>query len=269
MRAIWTGSISFGLVNIPIKLYSAVESHELGFHMLHKKDFSPIRYAKVCKADGEEIPYEDIVKGYEYGKGDYVVMDDEDFKKASPKRTKTIEIKEFVDEKEIDPIFFEKPFYLEPEKQAQKPYMLLRDALGMSKKVGLASFVLRNREHMAMLKAYGDVLVLNQMRYQEEIQKSDKLEIPGEKARGKELDIALKLIDQLSEPFKPEQYKDTYVKELQEVIEKKAQGKTIKVKEDGALKPSRVPDIMQLLEASLRNRRANKRKESQRAKNRK
>lgn len=261
MRAIWSGSLSFGLVNIPVRLYSAIQEKELKFHLLHEKDNSPIRYARVCRANGEEVPYEEIVKGYEYRKGDYVVLDDEDFEKASPKKTKTIDIHEFVDEKEIDPIYFDKPYYLEPEKQSEKAYMLLREALEISKKVAVASFVLRNREHIGIVKPYGNVVVLNQMRYAEEIQKPNKLELPEAKAKGKEVDMALKLINQLSEPFKPERFHDTYVKELREVIESKAKGKTIKVK-GSAPEPTRVPDIMQLLRASLERKPGEKVKQS-------
>jgi DNA end-binding protein Ku len=152
MRAIWSGALSFGLVNIPVKLYSATAGMGLDLTMLHKKDISPIRYARICRADGKEIPYEDIVKGYEYQKGDYVILTDEDFKKASVEKTKAIEIESFVKESEIDPIYFEKPYYLEPEKGAQKAYALLRESLKKSKKIGLAKFVLRNREHLAAIR---------------------------------------------------------------------------------------------------------------------
>jgi DNA end-binding protein Ku len=261
MRAIWSGSLSFGLVNIPVKLYSAIQEKELKFHLLHEKDFSPIRYARVCRANGEEVPYEEVVKGYEYKKGDFVVLEDEDFEKASPKKTKTIDIHEFVAEKEIDPIYFDKPYYLEPDKESEKAYMLLREALEISKKVAIASYVLRNREHIGIVKPYDKVIVLNQMRYAEEIQKPDKLELPESKAKGKEVDMALKLIDQLSEKFKPETFHDTYVKEMKAVIESKAKGQTIKVKE-GAPEPTRVPDIMQLLRASLERKPGEKVKSS-------
>src|SRR5215211_1486354 len=142
MRALWTGSLSFGLINIPMKLYSATQEHGLNFDMLHKKDLSPIRYARICKADGKEIPYKDIVKGYEYQKGDYVVLVEEDFKRANIKKTKSIEMIEFTKESEINPLYYEKPYYLEPDKGADKAYVLLREALLKSKKVGIAKFVL-------------------------------------------------------------------------------------------------------------------------------
>jgi DNA end-binding protein Ku len=213
MRAIWTGALSFGLVNIPVRLYSATSGTGLEFDMLHKKDLSPIRYARVCRADGKEVPYEEIVKGYEYKKGDYVVLTDEDFKKAAPRRTKTVDIFDFVKEDEIDSVYFEKPYYLEPDKGAGKAYSLLREALKKSKKVGLAKFVLRNKEHLAVIKPFGKVVVLNQLRFNDEIRPPEGLDLPGEKvAKGKEIEIALALIDHLTSHFKPEDYKDDYKK---------------------------------------------------------
>jgi DNA end-binding protein Ku len=257
MRAIWTGAISFGLVNIPIRLYSATEERGLHFDMLHKKDLSPIRYARVCRLDGREIPYEDIVKGYEYQNGDYVVLVDEDFKKANIRKTKTIDIEEFVSEEEIDPLYFTKPYYLEPDKGAEKAYAVLREALHKSKKVGIAKFVLRNREHLAAIKAQGDLIVLNQMRFQEEIREPDELNLPDKKtARGKEIDMALQLIDQLSEPFKPEQFRDEYTQELKKVIEQRAKGKIPKAK-GKAPQPTKVPDLLNVLRKSLKNQQRN------------
>ncbi|MBX4187042.1 MAG: Ku protein [Candidatus Doudnabacteria bacterium] len=256
MRAIWSGALSFGLVNIPIKLYSATSGKTLSFDMLHKKDLSPIRYARVCRVDGKEIPYEDIVKGYEYQKGDYVVLTDEDFKKANVKKTKAIEIQDFVKENEIDPIYFEKPYYLEPEKGAAKAYVLLREALKKSKKIGIAKFVLRNREHLAVIKPFGNVLLLNQMRYQDEIRRPDDLNLPETKEAGKrEIEIALALIDQLTSHFKPEEYHDTYTEELERVIKAKAKGKPIKAKGKEP-QPTEVTDLMAMLRASLEKEKA-------------
>ncbi|HEU0051323.1 MAG TPA: Ku protein [Patescibacteria group bacterium] len=252
MRAIWTGAISFGLVNIPVRLYSAAEDRELKFHLLHAKNFAPIRYARISKATGEEVPYEEIVKGYEYQKGDYVVMSDEDFKKADVRKTKTIDIQAFVDEQEIDPIYFAKPYYLEPDKGAAKPYALLREALAQSKKVAVASFVLRNREHLAVLKPVGNVIVLDQLRYASEIRPSEDLEVPAAaEAPKKEVNMALKLVEQLTEHFNPKAFKDTYTSELKQMIEKKARGKTVRVKGEEP-EPTRVPDLMAVLEKSLR-----------------
>lgn len=252
MRAIWTGSLSFGLINIPVRVYSAAEERALNFDMLHKKDLSPIRFARICKADGKEVPYKDIVKGYEYQKGDYVVLLDEDFKQASIKKTKTIDILDFVEENEIDPLYYVKPYFLEPDKGADKAYVLLREALRKSKKVGLAKFVLHNREHLAVIKPFEQVIILNQLRYQEELRKPDELHLPGkETASAKEITIALKLIDHLTAHFKPEQYHDTYVEDLKGIIadklkgkkHPKAKGKTVKITGD--------KDIMALLKESL------------------
>jgi DNA end-binding protein Ku len=251
MRAIWSGAISFGLVNIPVKLYSGAGENNLDLDMLAKQDLSPIRYARIATSDGREVAYKDIVKGYEIEKGRYVVLTDSDFEKANAKKTKSIDIKNFVSEEEIDPVYFEKPYYLEPDKNAVKPYALLREALKKSKKVGIASFVLRNRENLAVLKASGDVIILNQMRYHEEIRSPEGLSLPREsEISSKEVDMALKLVDQLTERFEPEQYKDTYIDELKKLIEAKAEGKTIEVKGE-APQPTRVKDLMEVLKASL------------------
>jgi DNA end-binding protein Ku len=251
MRAIWTGALSFGLVNIPIRLYSATAGTELDLTMLHKKDMSPIRYARICRADGKEVPYEDIVKGYEYRKGDYVILTDEDFKKANVEKTKAIEIQEFAKESEIDPIYFEKPYYLEPEKGAEKAYTLLRESLKKSKKVGIAKFVLRNRERLAAIKPSGDALILEQMRFENEIRKPTELNLPdARKAASKEIQIALALIEQLTEHFNPKAYKDTYHDELKKVIDAKAKGKPVKAKGKEP-KATEVTDLMAMLKKSL------------------
>jgi DNA end-binding protein Ku len=259
MRAIWTGALSFGLVNIPVRLYSATEDHGLDLDMLHKKDLSPIRYARICRVDGKEIPYDDIVKGYEYEKGDYVVLTDEDFKKANVKKTKTIDIVDFAKEDDIDTMYFEKPYYLEPEKGAFKAYALLREAIKKSKKVGVAKFVLRNREHLGVLKAKGNIIVLNQLRFKEEIREPEDLKVPSksENATNKEIAMALTLIDQLTEHFKPEDYKDTYVKDVKQIIDAKVKGKKPKTKNDVKdTTPTEVHDIMAMLKKSLEKQKA-------------
>jgi DNA end-binding protein Ku len=257
MRAIWTGAISFGLVNIPVRLYSATEERGLKFDMLHKKDLSPIRYARVCRLDGREVPYEDIVKGYEYQDGDYVVLADEDFKRANLRKTKTIDIQEFVLEEEIDAVYYTKPYYLEPDKGAEKAYAVLREALQKSKRVGIAKFVLRNREHLAAIKVQGNLIVLNQLRFKEEIRKPEDIKLPDKKtASGKEIDMAMQLIEQLSEPFKPEQFKDEYTQELKKVISQRAKGKTPKAK-GAPPTPTKVPDLLNTLRKSLKNQRQN------------
>lgn len=251
MRPIWKGSISFGLINIPVRLYSATAGTELSFKMLHAEDMGPISYVKVCKKDGKEVPFQDIVKGYEYQKGDYVIMTDEDFEHANVKKSHTIDIQDFVKETEIDDIYFEKPYYLEPEKGAEKPYALLRDALAKSGKVGIAKFVLRSKENLAALKTSGQVIVLEQMRYHDEIRAQEDLKLPGSEATKKEVDIALALIEQLTAKFDATKFHDTYKKDVMDMIKAKAKGKTVKVAEGTAPKETEVKDLMAMLKASL------------------
>lgn len=252
MRALWTGTLSFGLINIPIRLYSATMDHGLNFDMLHKKDLSPIRYARICKSDGKEIPYQDVVKGYQYQKGDYVVLVEEDFKRANLKKTKSIEILDFVDENEIDPIYYEKPYYLEPGKGADKAYVLLRESLKKSKKVGIARFVFHHREHIAVIKPHNEMIMLDQLRYESEIKKPSQLHIPeSAKMSKQEVTMALKLIEQLSSHFHPKEYHDTYTEELKEIIEEKAKGKKHRPSKEKEPKVTDVKDIMRMLKESL------------------
>ncbi len=250
MKAIWKGSIAFGLVNIPINVYPASEEHELEFHMLHKKDLSPIRFARICKEEETEVPFSDIVKGYEYEKGEYVVIDSEDFKAADAKKTSTIDIQQFTNAAEIHPIYFEKPYYLEPDKKAGKAYRLLHEALSQSKKVAIANFVFRNREHLGVIIPVDEGLLLIQMRYHKEIRPFAQLEIKKEKVTASELKMALTLINQLTSSFNPEKYHDTYVESLMKVIEGKLHGKkTRKVKTEKVAYEAR--DLMHLLQASM------------------
>lgn len=251
MRALWKGSISFGLVNIPVKMFVASHEREFKFVMLHKKDLSQIRYARICKTEEKEIPWEEIVKGYEYEPDEFVVLTEEDFKKANLTKSKSIEIIDFVKEDEIDAMFYAKPYFLEPEKNAAKAYVLLREALKKSKKVGIAKFVIHNREHVAVIKPYENAIILNELRYSDEILQPSELNIPEEKSTSpKEVDVALKLIDHLTTKFKPEKYKDTYSDEIREIIEQKAKGRKIHPKGQES-KPTKVQDIMSLLKASL------------------
>lgn len=251
MRPIWSGSMSFGLVNIPVRLFSGSESHHgLDLNMLHAKDHSPIRYARVCRKDGKEIPYDEIVKGYEWRDGDFIELTREDFEKADVRKTKTIDIKQFADEDEIDTRYFEKPYYLEPAKGAERAYALLRQALEQSGKVALAKFAMRARDNMAALKPIGRVLVLNQMRFPADVRNPGNLNIPDEEADDGEVKMALALIDQLSKPFIPEDWHDTYTEELEEIIEEKAKGKTPKA-HGKAPQQTKVKDLMTTLKASL------------------
>lgn len=252
MKSIGSYSLSFGLVNIPVKVYSAAEEKALSFDMLHKKDLSPIRYARICKEDGEEVPYKDIVKGYEYEKGHYVVVEEEDFQAAGAKKRSTIEIRHFAYLDEIDPIYYEKPYYLEPDKRSGKAYQLLREALLQSKRVAVVDYVFRNRAHMGILLAAEDVLILLQIRYQMEIRSPESLVVPKEKLSEKELEVALQLVDQQTRPFKPEEYHDIYTEELMNVIEQKLQGK--KPSKKSVKAPSKTPerDLMHLLKESMK-----------------
>lgn len=224
-RAIWSGAISFGLINIPVKLFSATKEHEFALNMLRKSDLSRIKNMRVSAADGQEVPYDEIVKGYEVEDGVYVVVDEEDIKKASPKKTQSIEITSFANEDEIDSTYFDKPYFLAPDKNAARAFTLLREALKKSKKVAVCKFILRTKENLAILKPQGDVLVLNQLRFQSELREPDNLDLPkADSMNEKELDLALSLVDQLTEPFKPDQFKDTFTAELQNIIEQKAKG---------------------------------------------
>jgi len=250
MRAIWTGSIGFGLVNIPVKLYSASESSSLDLHMLNKKDLSPIKYQRIDEETGKEVAWEDIVKGYEVD-GEFIILEDKDFERANAKKSKIIEIDNFVPENEIPTTYYEKPYYLEPGKDAAHAYGLLLEALQKSKKVGIASFVMRNRESLALLKPLDNVIILNQIRFPEEIRTTRGLVLPDKKDFSKkELDLALNLIDQYSTKLDLTVYKDTYTEELMKLIRMKAKGK---MPETPKLKvvPTKTTDLMKQLQASL------------------
>jgi DNA end-binding protein Ku len=258
MRSIWSGAISFGLVNIPVKLYSAVGENTIDFDMLRASDHSPIRYARIATVDGEEVPFKEIVKGYEYEKNEYVVLSDEDFEKASPEKTKAIDILDFVNEEEIDTIYFEKPYYLEPDKGAGKSYKLLLEALKDSKKVGIAQYVLRNRERLGAVRAFDDLIILEQLRFHQEIRDWKEINIPKNiKIGEKEMDMAKQLIEQLSTSFKPDKYKDTYINELMKIMEAKVKGEEIEVKKPKQ-QPQEVTDLMSVLKQSLKAVKDNK-----------
>lgn len=249
MRAIWTGSIGFGLVNIPIKMYSAVEESSLDLDMLDKKDHSNIRFKRVNENTGKEVAWQNIVRGYLLDEK-YVVLDDKDFEKASPEKTKHIEITQFIDEKEIDSVYFEMPYYLAPEKSGVRAYNLLREALAKTGKAGVGMFVMHKREHVAIIKPGEDVMVLNRIRFPQEIRSAKDLEIPASKPKPAELKMAMSLIDQLTEKFNPAKYKDDYTGKLMKIIEAKAKGKKTPFK---AMKVvhSKTQDLMDQLKASL------------------
>ena len=250
MRPIWTGAIGFGLVNIPVKLYSATESSNLNLDMLDKKDHAHIKYMRVNENSGKEVDYANIVKGYKYN-NDYVILDDKDFEAASAKKTKTIEISDFVKEEEISSIYYETPYYLEPDKTGTRPYELLKQALLKTKKVGIATFVMRNKESLAILRADKEVIILNRIRFEEEIRDPKELTLPkNTDVKPAELKMAITLVDQLTAKFDISKYKDTYNGELLKLIQAKASGKKVKAPQMKVVH-SKTQDLMDQLKASL------------------
>jgi DNA end-binding protein Ku len=250
MRPIWTGAIGFGLVNIPIKLYSATQSSNIDLDMLDKKDHSNIRFMRVNEKTGKEVTWENIVKGYKTNK-EYVILTDKDFEAASAKKTKTIEISDFVKEDEISSIYYETPYYVEPDKSGTRAYELLRQALIKTGKVGIATFVMRSKESLAILRASKDLIILNRIRFEEEIRDIKELVLPEKTAvKPAELQMAVSLINQLSGKFDISQYKDTYNAELLKLIHAKSKGQTIKAPEMKVVH-SKTKDLMAQLKASL------------------
>jgi DNA end-binding protein Ku len=253
-RAIWKGSISFGLVNIPIALYPATRREELKFRLLRKNDLSPVNYKRVAEKDGKEVPWDQIVKGYEYEKGKYVVLKDEDFGRIDLEATQTVDIQDFVKLDEIDPIFFYKPYYLEPQKGGEKAYALLREALKDSNQVGIATVVIKTREYLAGVKPKDDALVLEIMHFADELADSSKFHIPKKVEVGKrEMNMAKSLIDSMTSKWQPEKYTDDYREALMDVIEEKVEagGKEIEEKPKKAPKPTKVIDLVSVLQKSL------------------
>jgi len=257
MRPIWTGAIGFGLVNIPVKLYSATQGSELDLDMLDKKDHSNIKFMRVNEKTGKEVPWKSIVKGYKMPNDKYVVLDEEDFEKANAVKSKTIEISDFVLEKEIDSVYFETPYYLAPEKSGTRAYALLREALQKTGKAAVATFVMRNKEALAVLRTMDNVIVLNRLRFAEEIRDVKELAIPARAAvKPAELKMAISLIDQLSGKFNSSKYKDTYTAELLKLIKAKAKSKTGKLPATHMkVVHSKTKDLMEQLKASLGNKR--------------
>jgi DNA end-binding protein Ku len=254
-RAIWSGSISFGLLNVPVKLYSAVSKQTVRFRELRESDGARIRHKRVAEDDGEEVPYEEIVKGYELSPDQYVVLTREELEELDPKKTRAIEIQDFVDLDDIDPIYFDHPYYLGPDKGAEKAYALLVRAMKESRKVAIARFVLRNREHLAAIRPMGDVLTLATMRFADEVTDPEEMDdVLGEedaKPGGRELKMAKELIESQTEEFDAEKYKDEYRDELLNLIERKAQGKALVSAPSEEPKPTKAPDLMAALEESL------------------
>ena len=260
-RGLWKGAISFGLVNVPVELYLAHKrSAELDLTMLDKRDLAPVGYQRVNKASGKEVPWEDVVKGYEYEDDKYVVLSEEDFRRANPEATKTVDIVAFVELAEIAPIYFETPYYLGPGKRGEKAYALLRDAMAKAGKAGIATVVIRTKQYLAALIPRDEALVLNTLRYHKELKKPEDLEIPqklkGVKVTSKELEMALRLIEDMADKWQPEKYHDTYHEDLLKRIEQKVKaGQTEEItepeKEAKAAKGAEVIDLMSLLKKSV------------------
>jgi len=258
MRAIWTGAIGFGLVNIPVKIYSATEDSNISLDMLDKKDHSHIKYRRVNESTGKEVTWDNIVKAYDY-EGKYVVLDDKDFEKASPEKSKILSIEQFVKEEEIDSVYFESPYFLEPQKSGEKAYALMTEALKKTKMAGIGTFVLRSKQLLGIIRPYKDnMLVLNKIRFAEEIRDYEDLTIPAKKdVKPAELKMAIALIEQLTGEFNIDDFKDTYAEELMKIIEAKAKGKKLTAPKMHVVKTP-AKDLMAQLKASLGEKTARK-----------
>ena len=249
MKAIWTGSIGFGLVNIPIILYSAIQTSSLDFDMLDKKDLANIKFKRVNEKTNKEVLWENIVKGYLVN-DKYVIVDDKDFAKAAPEKSEHIEITQFVEQKEIDSIYFETAYYVQPEKSGSRAYALLNQGLKKSGRVGLGSFVMREREHICIIRAKDNLLILNRLRFPEEIRGTDELNLSGAASKPAEVKMAVTLIDQLTKPFNPKNFKDNYTDKLLKIIKAKSKGKSVPFK-PLKIVHSKSQDLMDQLKASL------------------
>ena len=256
-RAIWSGSISFGLLNVPVRLYSAVSKQTVRFRELREGDGSRVKHKRVAESDGKEVPYEKIVKGYEYAPDQYVVLSRDELTELEPQRSRAIEIQDFVDLDDIDPIYFEQPYYLGPDKGAERAYALLVQAMKDAHKVAIARFVLRNKEHLAAIRPMEDVLTLTTMRFHDEVSSPQDLdgevfeEAKPKKPEKRELEMAKQLIDSLTSDFEPGKYRDEYREELLSLLERKAEGKEVVSAPTEEPKPTKAPDLMAALEDSL------------------
>jgi DNA end-binding protein Ku len=269
-RSIWSGAISFGLVNVPIKLYSAVSKKTVRFHQLHGETGTRIQQRRVDPSTGEEVSYEEIVKGYEIGKDRYVVITPDELESLDPEKTRTIEIEDFVEEAEIDPIYYDHPYYLAPATGAEKAYRLLLEAMKEAGRVAIARVVIRNKEQLVAIRPSGDALTMSTMNFADEVVSPEAIEEigaeDGEKATAtkRELDMAQQLIDSLTADFDPSKYHDTYRERVLELIERKAAGEEIAVAPE-APEPAAVPDLMAALEASLQEAKGRERKPPRKA----
>jgi len=254
MRSIWNGSISFGLVSIPVKLYSGSEDRRIDLDMLDKNDHARIRYKRVNEDTGKEVEWKDIVKGYKKDDG-YVILEKDDFDQANMKKTKTIDIEEFIDEDEVADVLFKKPYFLEPQKEGGKSYNLLLQALKKTGKLGVATFVMRQKEHLSLVGIYRDALVLHVIRFEDEIRNPGELKLTKTKVKAKEVDMAVSLIEQYTSDFDFKKYKDIYNDQLMKIIESKATGKKPEVEEYDS-EPTQADDLMAKLKASLEKKKS-------------
>lgn len=254
MRSIWKGSISFGLVSIPIALFPATRREELKFRLLRKSDLSPVNYKRVAEADGKEVPWDQIVKGYEFEKGKFVVLKDEDFARVDVEAAKSVDILNFVKLNEINPLLFSKPYYMQAEKGGEKAYVLLRDALASADKVGIAKVVIRERQHLAAVKSQQNGLMLELMRFPEELLDAGEFKTPAARSASKaEMNMATQLIAKMTEKWNPDQYHDEYRAALEKVIEQKVEhgGKSAPAPKKGR-KPRNVIDLVSVLQRSIK-----------------
>jgi DNA end-binding protein Ku len=251
-RALWKGSISFGLVNIPIELHTAVRDHRPKFRMLHAKDKSPVKYERVCIRDGTPVAWEDLVKGYEYAKGEFVILTKDDFKAAAVEKTRTIDILDFVEAGAIDDRFFETPYYRVPAKGGERAYALLREAIRGSGRIGIAKFILRDAQHLAAVEVIEQALVLSVMRFADELADPQPLGFPAnEGIRKGELDMAKALVNSLAAEWEPEKYTDQYLENLMRIIKGKAKGKKVTLEAGETPRKGEVVDLMERLRRSL------------------
>ena len=270
-RGLWKGAISFGLVNVPVELHSAKKrSTELDMTMLDKRDLAPVGYQRVNKSTGKEVPWADVVKGYEYEDDKYVVLSDEDFRRANPEAAKTVDIQAFVDLIDIAPQYFDTPYDLVPGKRGEKAYALLRDTLKKAGKAGIAAVVIRTKQYLAALMAQDDILVLNTLRYHDELKDPSELEVPVARVSTKELDVAMRLVEDMADEWNPERYRDTFRDDLLKRIDEKVKaGQTEEItepeKERKAEKGAEVIDLMELLKKSIEKKPAKRAARKRRA----
>ena len=259
-RPLWRGALSFGLVSIPVELHTAVRDHRPHFRMLHAKDKSPVRFERVCIRDGQPVSWDDLVKGYEIAKGHFVVLTKDDFKAAAVEKTQTVDILDFVEAEEIDDRFFEVPYYLTPAKGGDRAYALLREALRDSRRVGIARFVLRDKQHLAAVEVIDQALVLSVMRFDDELVDTGDLRFPGKTdIRKQELDMAKSLVDSLAAKWDPSKYTDQYRENLLKIIKSKglkAKGKKLELDSGEVRRPAEVVDLMERLRRSLEQTKA-------------